>query len=137
MQRKLRDVLRYPLATALCLSVLGMAVASSARSGEHWTSFRGPTDQGHADAPNLPVRWSETENVVWKTPIPGKAWSSPVIWGDRIWLTNAFEEGTQLFVLCVDKNTGKIMVKKRLRLVAGPQYCHPFNSYASPSPVIE
>lgn len=100
-------------------------------------NFRGPTDQGHVGDANLPLRWSEKENVVWKTPIAGKAWSSPVIWGDRIWLTNAFEEGTQLLVVCVDKNSGKIVLSKQLRYVPGPQYCHPFNSYASPSAVAE
>lgn len=114
-----------------------MGAVQAAHAGEHWTSYRGPTDQGHCDAPSLPIRWSETENVVWKTALPGKAWSSPVIWGDRIWLTTAPEDGTQLSALCVDKNSGQILLTKRLRYVAGPQYCHPFNSYASPSPVIE
>jgi len=123
-----------PLAAALCL---GMAVAGSAIGGENWTSYRGPTDQGHSDSTGLPVRWSESENVVWKTPIDGKAWSSPVVWGDRIWLTSAPEAGTQLFAVSVDKATGKILHHKQLRYVPGPQYCHPFNSYASPSPVIE
>jgi outer membrane protein assembly factor BamB len=108
-----------------------------AEEQEHWTSFRGPTDQGHASAAGLPLRWSESENVVWKTAIAGKAWSSPVIWGDRIWLTSAPEEGTQLFVVCVDKTSGRIVTRKRVHFVPGPQYCHPFNSYASPSPVIE
>ncbi len=122
------------MVSALCW---GLTVASFSVAGENWTSFRGPTDQGHADATGLPLQWSEEENVVWKTPIPGKAWSSPVIWGDRIWLTNANEAGTQLSAVCVDKNSGKVILKKRLRSVVLPQYCHPFNSYASPSPVIE
>ncbi len=104
--------------------------------GENWTGFRGPTEQGHADG-NLPIRWSENENVSWKAAIDGKAWSSPVIWGDRIWLTNANEAGSRLSVVCVDKKTGKILINKRLRHVPLPQYCHPFNSYASPSPAIE
>jgi len=85
----------------------------------------------------LPIRWSEQENVAWKTEIPGKAWSSPVIWDDRIWLTNATEDGTQLSVLCASKSSGKVVLRKVLRVLAAPQYCHPFNSYASPSPVIE
>jgi outer membrane protein assembly factor BamB len=114
-----------------------MAVVPATSAPEHWTSYRGPTDQGSCDSADLPVRWSESENVVWKTPIPGKAWSSPVIWGDRIWLTTAPEDGTQLSALCIDKKSGKIIHTKRLHNVAGPQYCHPFNSYASPSPVIE
>lgn len=122
------------LGVALCW---GLIVASSSVAEENWTSYRGPTDQGHADATGLPLQWSESENVVWKTPIPGKAWSSPVIWDDRIWLTNANEAGTQLSAVCVDKNSGKVILRKRLRSVVLPQYCHPFNSYASPSPVIE
>ena len=116
---------------------LGMVSVRPARCGEHWTSYRGPTDQGHCDSPRPPLRWSERENVVWKTAIPGKAWSSPVIWGDRIWLTNAPEDGTELFVICVDKKSGKMQFNKRLHSVAKPQFCIPFNSYASPSPVIE
>ena len=123
-----------PLVSAICL---GVAAATATRAGEHWTSYRGPTEQGHAEASNLLVRWSEKENVAWKTAISGKAWSSPVVWGDRIWLTSASEDGTQLFALCIDKNAGKVVLRKQLRLVAAPQYCHPFNSYASPSPVIE
>jgi len=118
----------------LCLSI---AAPCPAAAGENWTGYRGPGDQGHSDATKLPLRWSEKENVVWKTPITGKAWSSPVIWGDRIWLTTAPEEGTQLSVICVDKNSGKILFTRQLRYVPGPQYCHPFNSYASPSPVVE
>lgn len=105
--------------------------------GENWPSYRGPTDEGLVEDADLPLNWSETENVVWKTPIDGKAWSSPVIWGDRIFLTNAPEDGSRLSVVCLDKNTGKVIYDKRLHTVALPQYCHPFNSYASPSPVIE
>ncbi len=120
-------------AALFCLSVL---FARLARCGENWTSYRGPTDQGHSDSAGLPTRWSERENVVWKTPIEGKAWSSPVIWGDRIWLTTASEDGTELSAISIDKNSGKIVVTRR-QTVAGPQYCIPFNSYASPSPVIE
>jgi outer membrane protein assembly factor BamB len=106
-------------------------------AGDVWPSYRGPAEQGHSDAVGLPLKWSETENIVWKTPISGKAWSSPVVWNDRIWLTDASEDGTQLFALCVDRESGEILIRKRLRILAAPQYCHPFNSYASPSPVIE
>ena len=117
--------------------VLLLLVSSSAQSGDIWPGYRGPTDQGHSDAVGLPLHWSETDHVVWKTPLPGKAWSSPVIWKDRIWLTDATEDGTQLFGVCVDLKTGKVLIRKRLRTIAAPQYCHPFNSYGSPSPVIE
>jgi outer membrane protein assembly factor BamB len=134
MGSRLAKAMVSSLALVVCWSA---ALVQAADAGEHWTSYRGPTDQGYCGSANLPVRWSESENVVWKTPIPGKAWSSPVIWGDRIWLTSATEDGTQLSALCVDKKSGKVIFTKRLHYVAGPQYCHPFNSYASPSPVIE
>jgi len=124
-------------ALAAALAAAPPAAPAAAPAEENWPSFRGPTDQGHTDAARLPVRWSERENVVWKTPIAGKAWSSPVVWGDRVWLTSATEDGTQLFVLCVEKASGKILIEKRVRYVPAPQYCHPFNSYASPSPVVE
>jgi outer membrane protein assembly factor BamB len=133
MGRKTLSLFLKSMAAAVCWS----AALHAAGSEENWTSYRGPTDQGYCAAGDLPVRWSERENVVWKTPLPGKAWSSPVIWGDRIWLTTAPEDGTQLSAICVAKSSGKILQQKLLRVVAAPQYCHPFNSYASPSPVIE
>ena len=105
---------------------------------ENWLEFRGPTEDGHAPkGAKLPTSWSETKNVVWKTAIKGKAWSSPVISGDKIWVTNADEGGTRLQAVSIDKNSGKVLHNKKVCSVAGPQYCHPFNSYASPSPVIE
>ena len=68
--------------------LLWIVLAGHVRGMENWTNFRGPTDQGRADEAKLPVEWSEDQNVAWKTSIDGKAWSSPVIWGDRIFLTN-------------------------------------------------
>jgi len=117
--------------------LLCLVLCASVRAGENWPQFRGPGGQGISDAMNLPIKWSETENLKWTTPIHGKAWSSPVIWKDQIWLTTATEDGHELSVLKVDKNTGKILLDKKLFDVANPQYCHPFNSYASPTPVIE
>lgn len=132
-----RSPVRFRLCICLAVAALTGGHAVSSRAVDGWTSFRGPTDQGLASDADLPVRWSEQDNVVWKTAIRGKAWSSPVIWGDKIWLTNANEEGTRLSVLCVDKKTGRIVTEKVIRTVVAPQYCHPFNSYASPSPVVE
>ena len=103
----------------------------------NWPQFRGPTGQGVSDAAGLPVKWGETENVAWKTAIHGKAWSSPVVWGDQVWLTTATEDGRHLSVLCVDKNSGKVLHDLKLFDVPTPQYAHPFNSYASPTPAIE
>lgn len=119
----------------LVISVLAL---STVFGDENWPEYRGPSEDGHTpEGTKLPTEWSETENVVWKTEIKGKAWSSPVIWGDQIWLTNADENGTRLSVVCVDKNSGKIVHNKIVKRVSGPQFCHSFNSYGSPSPVIE
>lgn len=109
----------------------------TARAEENWPQFRGPKGDGRSDAKGLPLSWSETENVKWKTPIHGKAWSSPVIWGGQVWMTTAPEEGTRLYAVCVDKETGKVMRDVKLFDVVLPQYVHPFNSYASPTPVVE
>lgn len=129
---------------AIALSV-GVAIALSARGVngkgtfgvDDWPNFRGPSDCGRADEADLPIHWSEEKNIAWKIPIQGKAWSSPVISGEWIFLTNAPADGSSLSVVCVNKKTGKVRYNKRLHTVPLPQYCHPFNSYASPSPVVE
>ena len=73
-----------------------------------WPQFRGPDGNGVSTATGLPVTWSETENVKWKTAIHGRAWSSPVVLGRQVWLTTATPDGKQLSALAVDKENGKI-----------------------------
>jgi len=119
------------------LLTLLLAFALPAGAADNWPQFRGPTGDGKADAAQLPLTFSEGEHVKWKTAIHGKAWSSPVIWGSQIWLTTATEDGTQLSVVCVDKESGKIVHDKVLFRVPNPQFAHKFNSYASPTPVVE
>ncbi len=104
---------------------------------ENWTQFRGPAGDGMAQNSNLPSTWSEDENVAWKTKIHGLGWSSPVIYGDQVWVTTATPDGKELSVLCLDKGTGKILFDQKLFDIAEPQFAHKFNSYASPTPVIE
>jgi outer membrane protein assembly factor BamB len=120
------------------LSILLLTLSASLTQGaENWPQFRGPDGTGLSDARGLPLHWSETQNVVWKTAIHDRGWSSPVIYGKQIWLTSASNDGRELFVLCVDRDTGKIIRDWKLFDVAQPQYAHPFNTYASPTPVIE
>jgi len=113
------------------------AFAGPALAAGNWTNYRGPGYEGHVDAADLPTEWSEEKNIAWKTEIAGKAWSTPVVWGDRIWLTNATQGGDRLSAVCIDKKSGKVIHNKRLHYSVAPQYCHPFNSYGSPSPVVE
>ncbi len=109
----------------------------SLTAGDTWPAFRGPTGDGHADDVGLPLTWSEGENIVWKTPIHGRGWSSPVIWEDRIWVTTATEDGRELSYLVLDRETGAILRDEVLFTVARPRHRHKFNSYASPTPVLE
>src|SRR4051794_18749 len=102
-----------------------------------WPQFRGPTGQGTSDEHDLPLSWSETKNVRWKTAIPGRGWSSPVIQGDRIWLTTATEDGRSLRAIAVDVNTGAIQKDIELFQPKSPKLLNAKNSFASPTPVIE
>ncbi len=123
--------------TRCAFLIAACAVGGTSRPGDSWPEFRGPYGSGRSDAVGLPHDWSETKNVVWKTPIPQKGWSSPVVWGKQIWLTTATPEGKELYVLCVDRDTGKVLVNAKLFDVPQPKDTAKFNSFASPSPVIE
>lgn len=114
-----------------------MIAASSAHAADDsWPQFRGPDGQGHTTA-DLPITFSDTENVVWKTPIDGRGWSSPVVEGSRIWLTTAIDDGHSLHALCIDRANGKILHDIELFQIAEPKKINEKNSYASPTPVIE
>ena len=112
-------------------------MAGQAAAVENWPEFRGPRGNGHAPGSDPPIEWSESENIAWKTPIRGRAWSSPVVWGDQVWLTTASKDGRERYAVCVDRRSGEIIHDIKLFDVADPQYAHPFNSYASPTPIIE
>jgi len=110
---------------------------SPAPAGENWPQFRGPEGNGRSDAVGLPIRWSETENVVWKTAVHGRGWSSPVVWGSRIWMTTATTDGHEMFVVCVDLESGKVLHDFKLLHNDELQITNPLNSFASPTPVLE
>ena len=88
-------------------SILVILLAAIPLSAAHWNQFSGPQGNGHV-FDKLPLTWSETENVKWKTAIPGRGWSSPVVWENQIWLTTATPDGKKLTVLCLNADTGKI-----------------------------
>jgi outer membrane protein assembly factor BamB len=118
-------------------SVVALILATTLGVGAQWPQFRGPDGNGASAAASLPLTWSDTEHVRWKTAIHGRAWSSPVVLGSQVWVTTATEDGRALSALALDKVTGKIVFDLPLFKVDKPQYAHPFNSYASPTPVIE
>ena len=121
-----------PSLVALCAASLFSACAA-----DEWPQFRGPTGQGVSDAHGLPVTWSETNNIVWKTELPGSGHSSPVVSGNRIWLTASPDKGLSRHVLCVALDSGKIVRDIELFTYEKPEPCHSLNSYATPTPVLE
>ncbi len=125
-------------------TVLLLLVQASWAQGQ-WPQFRGPLGNGLAarandDSPlqGVPVRWSEKENVTWKTPIPYRGWSTPVVMDGQVWLTTATVDGHDFFVVCVEAESGRIRLQEKLFHADRPEPLgNPLNCYASPSPVVE
>jgi outer membrane protein assembly factor BamB len=116
--------------------VLAALPAAGAPLPADWPEFRGPRGDGRADAPgDVPVRWSETENVKWKTAIPHRGWSTPVVSEGRVWLTTATPDGREMFAVAVDAATGRVLHLLKLFQNEAPEPLgNPVNCYASPSP---
>jgi outer membrane protein assembly factor BamB len=151
------------LTRVLVACLLGLASAQAL--AEEWPEFRGPTGQGHSSDTNLPIEWSESKNVRWKTSVPGLGWSSPVIAGGRVWLTTATEapnhatesrnhggaraanhggagagsakKYTSLRALAYDVETGKEVVNVEVFRLTNARQINPKNSFASPTPVLD
>lgn len=120
----------------VCLLILIVSLTESPHALASWPEFRGPLGDGSAGDAHLPLQWSETQNVRWKVAIHGKGWSSPVIDGDRIWMTTATEDGKEMSVICVHRDTGNVLVDRVVFRNEEPRFCHPTNSYASPTPAL-
>lgn len=138
-----------------------LALVAAPLAAADWREFRGPAGQGRAESTAAPLAWSETENVVWKTALPGRGWSSPVVGDGLIWMTTALETpysddsvaserggrrggqpGTavariELLALGVDAQTGGLVHQVPLFVVDDPQPVHALNSFASPTPVLD
>ena len=143
----------------LVLVAAAWLMSRSLLAGDTWPQFRGPGSLGTSEGTGLPDRWSCTDNVVWKTPIPGRGWSSPIVWHDRIFVTSAVREGGEpeavkkglyLFgerpapkethrwmLYCIDWGTGKILWE-RVAAQGVPRHGrHLKNSFASETPVTD
>lgn len=120
----------------VCSILLAVYLSGLALGEENWPEYRGPEGDGHAAGAELPDKVDESV-VKWKTAIHGKGWSSPVAWGNQIWLTTATEDGSKMSVLCIDRRTGNVVHERVLVENEAPAFCHPMNSYATPTPVVE
>jgi len=131
------------LLPALALVLLTFAALTALAD---WPQFRGPWGDGHASAPGdtkplgLPLHWSETNNVKWKTEIPFRGWSTPVVMGGQVWITTATIEGHDFFVIGLDADTGRILFNEKIFHSDDPEPLGngaSMNCYATPSAVIE
>ena len=118
---------RYNI-SLFALLVVGFCIGTA--GGEaNWPQWRGPQANGHSAETGLPVKWSAAD-IAWKTQLPGIGQSSPVIWGDRIFLTAALEKGKERLVLCVDRKSGSI-VWQQSAWKGEPEPSHVLNGWAS------
>ena len=117
------------------LVVLFFFVARLAQA-ENWQGWRGPNGDGTSPEKGIPVKWSGTENIAWKVTIPGNGHSSPVVWGNRVFLTSCLPEKEQRILLCLDRNTGKTLWKDVV-LNSPLETIHPLNSRASGTPATD
>jgi outer membrane protein assembly factor BamB len=122
----------------IALPVLIALTGLSARA-EDWPQFRGPTGQGHSTEQGLPLEWSENRNIAWKTSVAGKGWSSPVVAGDRIFLTSAISDpkGTSLRLLAFEIATGREVASTEIFRLSRGDPPNLKNSHASPTPVVD
>lgn len=127
------------------VGALAMAVLCyNAPADADWPAFRGPSGDGHVPVSNgkeavgVPLSWSETENVKWKTEIPHRGWSSPVVSDNQVWITTATVDGREFYALCVDAVSGEVRLNEKLFTCEKPEPLgNNVNCYATPTPAIE
>ena len=103
----------------------------------NWTHFRGTNLDGKSADNQVPVVWNDTTNVIWKTEIRGKGWSSPVVYGNQVWVTTATVDGKEMSAVCVDFKSGKVLFDILLFKQDSIYGKHSINTYATPTPCIE
>lgn len=105
-------------------------------SAANWPAWRGPLGTGVCLETNLPLRWSTNENVRWRAPLPERGNSTPLIWGDRVFVTQAIDSEKRRLLMCFDKNSGKTRWKSGVTYEE-KEPTHPTNPYCSASPVTD
>lgn len=120
----------------LVMSLMLVSSAPQQLRAENWPGWRGPTRDGHTTERSLPVRWSETENVLWKVPIAGSGHSSPIVWGEAVFITTCYTDTQSRRLLKFDRDTGKLLWDREIA-VSPIEEMHRDNSPASATPVTD
>lgn len=114
---------------SLVLSIAAVLPDAPTLPAHAWPRWRGPSENGHSAETGLPTKWTDAD-VAWKTSLPGSGQSSPIVWGDRIFLTAALEQGRERVVFCVDRKTGKVLWQQSA-WKGEPEKVHIMNGWAS------
>lgn len=125
-------MLRRYLPLGLMLVFTGSLLPAE-NSATNWAHWRGPSMQGYCDDPRVPLTWSDKENLVWKTELPGAGNSTPIVWGDRIFLTGASKSGLDRFVFCLRASDGKLLWQQTASKGVPADKTHAWNGHASAS----
>jgi outer membrane protein assembly factor BamB len=123
----------WPISLLLAVGVVSAAPDAGKESSKNWLHWRGPSYQGYVEDDRVPLTWSETENVLWKTRLPGRGNSTPIVFGDRAFLTTSNESGAERGVCCVRVSDGKLLWHKVAADALPKEKTHAWNGYASPS----
>ena len=148
---------RLPALATACVLVVFWWFPQATRAADNWPQFRGPAATGVSDGDGLPDTWSAADHVTWKTPIPGRGWSSPIVWGKQVFLTSAIKEEGKLepvkkglyfggnrpapkqihrwMVYCLDLESGKIVWEEEVKRGVPRHGHHLKNTLASETPV--
>ena len=120
----------------LLWAAAGLLLLGSAARAENWPEWRGPTRDGVAREGNLPLKWSATENVRWKLPLPDRGNSTPIVWGGRVFVTQAIEDEGKRLLLSIDRRNGKVLWQKGT-VFAEKEQSHETNPQCSASPATD
>src|SRR5690349_23884551 len=91
------------------ISVIAVLASASCVEAENWGQWRGPAFNGSSPESNLPDDFSPTKNVAWTVPLPGESAATPIVWGDRVFISSSNEKDKTLRAICLDKKTGKVI----------------------------
>ncbi len=121
---------RLIAAAGFGMALLTALAPSPASAEPNWPCWRGPTYDGQSKDADVPLAWSGND-VTWKAPLPGRGESCPVLWGERIFLTTALDDGRQRVVLCLNRNDGRILWQQTVWTGNSPEPLHKMNTWAS------
>ncbi len=130
------ELTRGAIVLVRIFTLLACLIAVSMARADNWPAWRGIRTDGTSAESQFPIKWSAKENIAWKAPIPGVGHSSPIIWGDRVFLTSCVESTRDRLLICLDRKNGAI-VWKQVVVNAPLEGKHSLNSFASSTPATD